>query len=73
VVRTIRQSLNEYRDDSRARLVRARNQLAWTCVVTALCAYVVVWLAVASSVLRAALQVGVAYFLSARWSACSVG
>jgi hypothetical protein len=63
LVSTIRETINEYRDDSRAGLVRARNQLGWTCIVTALCAYAVVWLAVATGVPAAALQVGVAYFL----------
>jgi hypothetical protein len=43
--------------------VRARNQLAWTCIVTALCAYAVVRLAVASRVPTSALHVGIAYFL----------
>jgi hypothetical protein len=63
VVGTIRQTLNEYRDESRAGLVRARNKLGWTTVVTALFAYAVLWLALASSVPIEAIKVAVSYFL----------
>lgn len=63
LVATIRQTLNEYRDDSRAGLVRARNRLAWTTVVTALFAYAVVWLVAASVIPVDQLRVGATYFL----------
>lgn len=63
VVGTVRQTLNAHRDDSRAGLVRARNQLACTAVVTGLISYSVLWLAIMAEVPVDRLRAGIAFFL----------
>jgi hypothetical protein len=63
-VSTIRQTLNEYRDQSRAGLVRSRIQLACTTMTTGLIGYAMLWLALVADVSSAALQAAIAFFLT---------
>jgi hypothetical protein len=63
LIRQVRRAINEYRDDRRLALVRARNQLLKTIILTALVTYQLVVLAVLSGVPRPAFTSAVAYFL----------
>lgn len=63
LIRQVRRAINEYRDDRRLALVRARNQLLRTIVLTALVAYQLVVLAVLAGAPRAAFISAIAYVL----------
>jgi len=63
VVATVRQTLNDYRDENRAALVRARIHLMCTTVVSGLIGYAALWLALASGVLVPQLQTAAAYYV----------
>ena len=63
VLRDIRQTISEFRDGERAKLVRARNQLAWTGTITAIAAWALLGLAILSSALPVAVVTGVAYYV----------
>lgn len=63
MIRQVRRAINEYRDDRRLALVRARNQLLKTIILTALVTYQLVALAVLAGVPRQAFTSAVAYFL----------
>jgi hypothetical protein len=63
LIRQVRRAINEYRDDRRLALVRARNQLLKTIILTALVTYQLVALAVLAGVPRPAFTSAIAYFL----------
>lgn len=63
VLRDIRQTINEFRDGERAKLVRARNQLAWTGTITAIAAFALLALVTLSSAPPVAVVTGVAYYV----------
>ena len=63
VLRDVRRALNLYRDEERANLVRARNQLAWNGTITAVAGFTLLVLAVASQAPTEAVTGGVAYYL----------
>jgi len=63
LIRQVRRAINEYRDDRRLALVRARNQLLKTIILTALVTYLLVALAVLSGVPRPAFTSAIACFL----------
>jgi len=63
LIRQVRHAINEYRDDRRLALVRARNQLLRTIVLTALVTYQLVVLAILSGAPRPAFISAVAFFL----------
>jgi hypothetical protein len=64
IVWTVRQTLNEYRDESRAGLVRLRIQLACTTLTTGLIGYGILCLALVGGVSATMLLAAVAYFLT---------
>jgi hypothetical protein len=63
MIRQVRHAINEYRDERRLALVRARNQLLRTIVLTALVTYQLVVLAVLSGAPRPAFTSAIAFFL----------
>jgi hypothetical protein len=64
VVRTVRRLINDFRDSSRAGLLRERNQLALTVGITGITGYTLVWLAILSGASAETLEVGTAFYLS---------
>lgn len=65
LVSTIRRTLNEFRDESRAGLVRARNQLMATTAFTAITLYTLLWLAIAAEASRETLMAALAFYMEA--------
>jgi len=63
IVATVRQTLNDYRDDNRAALVRARINLSCTTVVIGMIGYAALWLALASQVDIVQLQAAVGFYV----------
>jgi len=63
LVRTIRRMVHDFRDDSRAGLVRARNQLLGTAGLTGITAYSLLWLALLSHVPPAAVEAAISFYL----------
>jgi hypothetical protein len=63
VLRDVRQTISEFRDGERAKLVRTRNQLAWTGTITAIAAFALLGLAILSSARPEAVVTGVAYYV----------
>jgi hypothetical protein len=63
MIRQVRHAINEYRDERRLALVRARNQLLRTIVLTALVTYQLIVLAVLAGAPRAAFTSAIAYLL----------
>ena len=63
MIRQVRHSINEYRDERRLALVRARNQLLRTIVLTALVTYQLIVLAVLAGAPRPAFTSAIAYLL----------
>ncbi|HEY3058846.1 MAG TPA: hypothetical protein VGL99_07740 [Chloroflexota bacterium] len=63
LVRTIRRMVHDFRDDSRAGLVRARNQLLGTAGLTAITAYALLWLALLSHVPTTAVEAAISFYL----------
>jgi hypothetical protein len=63
MVRQVRRAINEYRDDRRLALVRARNQLLGTIILTALVTYQLVVLAILAGAPRPAFISAIAFFL----------
>lgn len=62
-IRHVRRAINEYRDDCRLGLVRARNQLLRTVTATALLVYLLLALAIAVGVPREGIVAGATFFL----------
>jgi hypothetical protein len=62
-LRQVRHSINEYRDDRREGLVRARNNLFTTVLYTGITAYLVLALALMESVSRSVLAAALTYYL----------
>jgi hypothetical protein len=63
IVATVRQTLNDFRDDNRAALVRSRIHLMCTTLVSGLIGYAALWLALAAGVHTAQLQAAAAYYV----------
>ena len=63
MIRQVRHAINEYRDERRLALVRARNQLLRTIVLTALVTYQLIVLAVLAGAPRPAFTSAIAYLL----------
>ena len=63
LVRTIRRMINDFRDDSRAGLVRARNQLLGTTGITAMTAYGLLWVALLGRAPATAVTAAISYYL----------
>lgn len=63
MIRQVRRAINEYRDDRRLALVRARNQLLGTIILTALVTYQLVVLAILAGAPRPAFTSAIAFFL----------
>jgi hypothetical protein len=63
MIRQVRHAINEYRDERRLALVRARNQLLRTIVLTALVTYQLIVLAVLAGTPRPAFTSAIAYLL----------
>lgn len=63
LIRQVRRAINEYRDDRRLALVRARNQLLRTIILTALVTYQLVVLAVLAGAPRSAFISAITFFL----------
>jgi hypothetical protein len=63
ILREVRRAINDFRDDRRAGLVRARNHLTLTVAFTELVAFLLLALAVLVGAPRAAIVAAVAFFL----------
>jgi hypothetical protein len=63
LVRTVRRTVNEFRDDRRAGLVRARNQLLLTMTITGATAYALLWVAIAAGAQKPAITATLAFYL----------
>jgi hypothetical protein len=63
VLREVRYALNSYRDDRRDGMLRTRNQLAWTGMLTAAAAYIALVLAILSQAGKHAIMAAIAFFL----------
>jgi hypothetical protein len=62
-LRHVRKAINDFRDDRRAGLVRARNTLANTTMVTALGVYALLWLAIVGGMAPRTLLVAASFFV----------
>jgi hypothetical protein len=63
LVRTIRRAVNEFRDSSRAGLVRARNQLLLTVGLTSIVVYTLLWLSLVVPAPTYTIEAGLGYYL----------
>jgi hypothetical protein len=63
MIRQVRRAINEFRDDRRLALVRARNQLLRTIILTAFVTYQLLVLAILAGVPRPAFTSAIAFFL----------
>jgi hypothetical protein len=63
ILRTVRHAINEYRDTRRGGLVRARNQLMATVLVTGITVYLLLALAIALGAAKSAIVGAAAFFL----------
>jgi hypothetical protein len=62
-LRDVRFTINQFRDNRRAGLVRSRNQLAWTGLITETVAYIALAFAVLTRADRGVIVAAVAFFL----------
>jgi hypothetical protein len=63
LLRTVRYAINDFRDKRRAGLVRARNLLVGTMIITELFAFALLALAVVNKAPRAAVVAGIVFYL----------
>lgn len=63
LLRDVREAINQFRDDARDGMVRARNRLMWTVLLTGLVIYSLLALAVANGATRSQIVAGTAFYL----------
>jgi len=64
ILRSVRETISEYRDGRRAGLVKTRNQLMWTGLVTGAFAYAMLALPILIGVSRIAVTAAAAFFMT---------